>query len=108
MIHWPMPAARGGIMTPRLPAGQFFGRVVRRQAVAGLTLSDVRYAPLTRVPRHCHEHAYFCLVRRGGYTEDYGGRRRSAGPLTLSYHPPGEWHAEQIGPAEVWSFNVDV
>jgi AraC family transcriptional regulator len=94
--------------TPRLSAGQFFGRVVRRQAVAGLTLSDVRYAPGTHVPRHCHEHAYFCLVRRGGYREDYGGRRRSVGPLTVSYHPPGEWHAEQIGPAEVWSFNVDV
>lgn len=95
-------------MTPRLPAGQFFGRVVRRRAVAGLTLSDVRYAPGTRVPRHCHEHAYFCLVRRGAYREDYGGQRRNAGPLTLSYHPPGEWHAEQIGPAEVWSFNVDI
>jgi AraC family transcriptional regulator len=95
-------------MTRRLPGGQFYGEPVRRQTVAGLTLSDDRYAPGTCLPRHCHEHAYFCLVRRGSYREEYGIRHRSVGPLTLTYHPPGEWHAEQIGADEVWSFNVDV
>jgi hypothetical protein len=91
-----------------LPGGQFFGQLVRRRTVGGLTLSETRYAPGSSLPRHSHEHGYFCLVRRGTYREEYGGRQRSCGPLTLAYHPPGELHAEQFGSCEVWSFNIEV
>ncbi len=95
-------------MSEPLPGGQFFGELVRQRTVAGLTLTETRYAPGTRLPRHCHRHGYFCLIRRGSFREDYNGRQRSCGPLTLAYHPPGEVHAEQIGSSEVWSFNIDI
>jgi AraC family transcriptional regulator len=93
---------------PRLAGGEFFGTLVRRNTVAGLGLSETRYAPGTRLPRHCHEHAYFCLVRRGSYREEYAGRERSCGPMTLAFHPPEEDHAEQFDGPEVRSFNVEV
>src|SRR5262245_25386817 len=101
-------ASRGEIMAERLAGGQFLGRFVRRRAVGGLSLSETRYAPGTSLPRHSHERGYFCLVRRGTYREEYGSRQRWCGPQSFAYHPPGELHAEHIGRAEVWSFNIEV
>jgi AraC family transcriptional regulator len=60
------------------------------------------------VPRHCHEHAYFCLIRCGTYRENYGGEHRACGPLMLAFHPPEEVHAEQFDGEEVRSFNVEI
>src|SRR5262245_36040716 len=101
-------ASRGEIMAERLAGGQFLGRFVRRRAVGGLSLSETRYPPCTSLPRHSHEHGYFCLIRRGTYREEYGGQQRRCGPQTFAYHPPGELHAEHIGRSEVWSFNLEV
>jgi len=92
----------------RLTAGQFFGELMRSQAFAGLTLTETRYPPGARLPRHCHEHAYFCLIRRGTYREEYDGRQRSCGPLMLAFHPPEEVHAERFDGDEVLSFNIEV
>ena len=60
-------------MPPRLTCGNYYGETLRRRTVAGVVLTETRYAPHSRLPRHSHEHAYFCLVRRGGYVETYGG-----------------------------------
>jgi AraC family transcriptional regulator len=98
----------GKVMSPRLLSGQFFGRVARRRVIGDLQLIETRYAPGTHVPRHCHEHAYFCLVRRGRYREEYNGRHRSCGPLTVALHAAGEIHAEEFANEEAWSFNVEL
>jgi AraC family transcriptional regulator len=95
-------------MQQRLSWGQFFGQIVDRRQVGDLTLSETRYAPGVQVPPHCHEQAYFCLVRRGQYTEQYGSRSRVCGPLTLAFHPPDEVHSERFDDMEVWSFNVEM
>jgi AraC family transcriptional regulator len=95
-------------MQTQLSSGQFYGRAVRRKDVGGLHLIETRYAPGARVPRHSHRHGYFCLVRRGHYREEYAGRVRSCGPLTVAFHPPGEEHAEEFAGDETWSFNVEV
>lgn len=95
-------------MQQRLSCGQFFGQVTRHRVVGGLHLIETRYAARSRLPRHSHEHGYFCLVRRGHYREEYGGRERSCGPLTVAFHPPGEVHAEQFAGEETCSFNVEV
>jgi len=95
-------------MQQHLASGQFYGRAVRNRAVGGLHLIETHYAPGSRLPRHSHQHGYFCLVRRGHYREEYGGRVRSCGPLTLAFHPPGEIHAEQFADDETWSFNIEV
>jgi AraC family transcriptional regulator len=95
-------------MFRRLGDGQYCGEVIRRQTISGIQLSETCYAAGTRLPRHCHENAYFCLIRRGTYWEEYGGRHRSCGPLMLAYHPPEEVHAEHFDGEEVRSFNIEI
>lgn len=95
-------------MSLRLSCGHYYGETMLHRRVAGLILTETRYAPRVSLPRHCHEHAYFCLVRHGRYTEEYGNRRRDVGPLTVAFHPPEEVHAQQFADAEVWSFNVEI
>jgi AraC family transcriptional regulator len=95
-------------MVTRLAGGQFLGELIRRHAFAGLSLTETRYPPGARLPRHCHEHAYFCLIRRGTYWEEYDGRQRACGPLMLAFHPPEEMHAEHFDGEEVLSFNIEI
>jgi AraC family transcriptional regulator len=91
---------------PREP-GRFYGRTLGERQVGDLILVDCRHRAGARVPRHSHEHAYFCFVHAGTYDEDYGRRSRTVGPGMLVFHPPGEAHRETMhGP--VLSLNVDV
>jgi AraC family transcriptional regulator len=76
--------------------------------VAQLTLADVVYPAGARLPSHSHERAYFCLIRRGSYTETYGRRTRDCRPMTLVFHPPGEPHAQTFSGCPVASFNVEI
>jgi AraC-like DNA-binding protein len=92
----------------RLRGGEYFGELLRKQSVGGLLLTETRYASGASIPRHSHESAYFCLVRRGRYREVYSGGQRDCGPQTLAYHPPNEWHTEQFGGFEARSFNVEL
>ena len=95
-------------MFQRLSGGRFLGELIRRHTCAGLSLSETRYPPGARLPRHCHEHAYFCLIRRGTYGEEYAGGQRRCGPLMLAFHPPEEMHAEHFDGEEVRSFNIEI
>jgi AraC family transcriptional regulator len=91
-----------------LNGGKFLGEVMCSRAVAGISLSETRYAAGAQLPRHSHEHAYFCLIRQGTYQEEYAGRHRSCGPLMLAFHPAEEVHAEKFDGEEVRSFNIEV
>ena len=97
----------GVIMFKRLSGGQFYGELIRSEIIAGLTLSETRYPAGACLPRHCHEHAYFCLIRQGTYREEYGGRQRARSPRMLAFHPPEEVHAEHFDGEEVRSFNIE-
>jgi len=104
-----MPAGVHILKTQQqLDAGQFYGRTLRRRCLSDLTLADVEYLPHSRVPRHSHEHGYFCLIRRGSYVENYSRRVRVCGPRMLVFHPPGEAHSETFGEEPVASFNVEL
>jgi AraC family transcriptional regulator len=92
----------------RLSQGNFFGKVLATRKVGDFLLNETVYFPQEKVPRHSHEDGYFCLVRRGSYTEAYGRRRRSCGPFTFAFHPPGEVHSEMFDDREVRSFNIEI
>jgi AraC family transcriptional regulator len=91
-----------------LPEGDFLGRVIRRRAFAGISLTETRHPAGARLPRHCHERAYFCLIRRGTYREEFGNRERICRPHMLAFHPPMEVHAEHIDGEDVCSFNIEL
>jgi len=92
----------------RLSQGHFFGHVLSSRKVGDFLLNETGYFPGARIPPHSHEEGYFCLVRRGTYTEAYGKRRRTCGPFTLAFHPPGELHSETFDNQEVRSFNIEI
>jgi AraC family transcriptional regulator len=82
-------------MTPsRLQPGVFLGETLRSCAFAGLRLTESRYAPGLALPAHAHDHAFFCLVLDGSYTEKVNGRTRTCTHSSLLYHPPHEVHSD--------------
>jgi AraC family transcriptional regulator len=95
-------------MPPRLTKGEYYGETLRSRNVAGLVLTETRYAPGARIPWHSHENAYFCLVRQGSYTENFDGRTRRCEPMTLAFHPAGELHAEDFHDGPALSFNIEL
>jgi len=94
-------------MPSQVEPGRFFGSTLRERRVRDLVLVDSRHPAGSRLSRHSHEHAYFCLNHGGTYTEDYGRRRRTCLPGMLVFHPPGETHSEAHDTA-VASLNVEV
>jgi AraC family transcriptional regulator len=95
-------------MPTKLPPGQYYGRPIRRRAVAGLLLSETGYEPGVRLPRHGHEGAHFCLVRHGGLTEAVGRRTRTLGPREVAYHPAGVVHAPRFHDIPARLFHIEL
>jgi len=90
-----------------LPRGRFFGHTQLRREIGDLVLVESHHAAGSRVPRHSHDHAYFCLNFGGTYLEDYGRRRRRCSTGMLVFHPPGECHEEDHH-GDVSSLNVEL
>lgn len=84
-----------------------WGRILRRQEIAGSVLSETAYIPHFSGPRHVHDQVgYFSLTLQGGYTEYSRQQNRELGPATLLYHSPGEAHADKFGNRETRLFCV--
>lgn len=91
----------------RLTRGQFFGDARARREIGELMLIESHHAAGSRLPRHSHEHAYFCLNFGGRYAERYGRRTRDCRTGMVVFHPPGECHAQEHD-GVVSSLNVEL
>ncbi|MFO0572206.1 MAG: AraC family ligand binding domain-containing protein [Polyangiaceae bacterium] len=91
----------------RLPPGRFFGHARLRRDIGDLSLVESHHAAGSRLPRHSHDCAYFCLNFGGTYLESYGRRRRRCCTGMLVFHPPGECHEEECH-SDVSSLNVEL
>jgi len=96
------------MISNHLPPGTFFGQRLRTLNAGGLTLSESQYAPGTRLARHAHARAYFCLVVRGGYRETGAAYERECGPSSIVAHPAGEQHADHFVAASSRLFRVEM
>jgi AraC family transcriptional regulator len=95
-------------MNPHLPIGNFYGEMVRQYQAGGFSLSETRYLPQTKLPRHSHESHYFCFVLCGSYRESFEQRARDCEPAMTLYHPAGELHAQEIDKTAVNLFRIEV
>jgi len=83
-------------MQLELPCGQFYGKISRIHAVGSLTLTETIYSLGHKLPCHSHEHAYFCFVLQGGFTEFCDKGSHTYQPASLIFHPPGQAHSDQF------------
>src|SRR5260370_17542933 len=58
--------------------------------------------------KHSHDHAYFCFVRRGIFSETVGNRTHTRGPSMLIFHPPYEEHSDSFQRLGGSCFNIQV
>jgi AraC family transcriptional regulator len=88
-------------------SASLYGELVKKGTIAGLALTETRYAKDLRLPKHSHDEAYFCFVLNGAYLEQYGRRSRACRPATLIFHPADEVHADQFQSA-ARCFNIQI
>src|SRR3989442_1733469 len=95
-------------MTAVLKTGRFYGNILQTSVWSGICLSEIAHAKAGKLRSHTHESAFFCLLLRGSYSEQAGGRRMDYGPFTVGYHPPGTRHSDEIGQSGAHFFSIEV
>lgn len=80
-----------------LAPGEYFGTPDVRQSHTGCLFSERSYGSNLRLPKHCHEAAFFCLLLSGNYRETYVSKEFNYVPSSIVFHPPGEVHKTQMG-----------
>jgi AraC family transcriptional regulator len=93
-------------MSTSLQAGYFIGALRGTRHVSGLTLAETEYRPNLIVPQHAHEHALFCLILDGSFTERTASRRTLCTTGSLIYQPGGEPHAHEFHEHGGLCFNI--
>lgn len=94
--------------TDNLKAGQFYGKISRKQSISSCVLSEVAHLKPTALPAHSHELGFFMLLLDGDYSEIYGRKSFSYNPLTISWHRPGITHKDAVGGHGARCFMVEV
>ncbi len=95
-------------MNQKLLRGYFHGESLFVRKVTGALLAETSYLPYARISKHSHDHAYFCFVRRGIFSETVGNRTHTRGPSMLIFHPPYEEHSDSFQRLGGSCFNIQV
>lgn len=77
---------------------RYYGDVRDRSDHGDFALTWLRHDAARPLPRHGHEHAYFCLIAQGGYAERFGSTHVRYRSRTVLFHPPGIVHRDEIAP----------
>jgi AraC family transcriptional regulator len=88
--------------------GRFLGDPIKSRSVCGISMVDAVYRAGLVLPVHSHRSAYLCWIRSGLYSESYESHKRECLASTLVFHPAGERHAQRMGRADVFSFNLEL
>ncbi len=81
----------------QLAHGEFWGQGSIIRQTADLLFFETCHAPNVRLPRHVHEHPYFCFVVSGSLTEISHGHARACTPGTVIFNPADAEHSDEIG-----------
>jgi AraC family transcriptional regulator len=95
-------------MVERLSPGEYYGINLRVREVAGFRLTECRFSPDARIPKHVHARAHFCVVLGGQYEERYGTLVRHCAPRSIILHPHGEIHSGRISPHGARDLSVEL
>jgi AraC family transcriptional regulator len=93
--------------TPTYQSYPIFGRTLRKRTIAGFVLAESVYEGRLKIPHHVHEeNGGFNIVLHGGFAEYSQRRSEIFNQAALSFHPPGDAHANEFQRKRTRLFNV--
>lgn len=95
-------------MELKIPDGPFRGHIIKTYEFAGLRLVDRVYSAKTKVPKHSHPHAVFCVGLSGMCSEVFAGKVRHYEASTVEFLPPDQCHSLDFPFADTRAFSVDI
>jgi len=75
-----------------------FGEVLHTRQTSGFLVRLSSYPPKLSIPLHCHAHAYFSYILRGGLLEWRGAVEHRYEAGSLHFHPANDPHKAMTGP----------
>ncbi len=91
---------------PVLPQSRFFGDTVGIRTVHKLLLTETRYRPGLRLPRHRHAVPYVCVVLGGAFDEHGERREHACTKGTVVFNSCGESHHDVFGDGGAHVLNI--
>jgi AraC family transcriptional regulator len=91
-----------------LRTGHFFGESSRRYAGTNVTLSELAYRAVRKLPRHSHESAYVSLLMHGRYRDRLTGHLVEYTPFQAGFRPARTEHTDEYGDGVNVFFNVEI
>jgi AraC family transcriptional regulator len=88
--------------------GPFRGHIIKSCEFAGLRLVELAYPANTRVPKHSHQSAVFCVGLTGMCSEVFAGKVRQYETSTVQFLPPGQCHALDFPFGDMRAFSIDI
>jgi AraC family transcriptional regulator len=95
-------------MSIHLQTGHFFGQSSLRFTGANVTLSELAYRAVRKLPRHSHESAYVSLLMYGQYRDRLTGRLVEYAPFQAGFRPALTEHTDEYGEGVNLFFNVEI
>jgi hypothetical protein len=84
------------------------GRIIKTREFAGLRLVELVYSAHTKVPKHSHQCAVFCVGLTGMCTEVFAGKVRQYEALTVEFLPSDQCHSLDFPIADMRAFSIDI
>ena len=99
----------GKVHMLRQASNSLEGRSVRRSLTwDGLRAYEAVYQPHSSLAMHEHSAPFFTYVLRGEYLEQTPHMNRECRRGSVIFHPPGDAHANAVGPKGTMSLNVEI
>ena len=86
----------------------FRGHIIKTCEFAGLQLVDRVYSAKSKVPKHSHQYAVFCVGLTGMCSEVFAGKVRQYEASTVEFLPPDQWHSLDFPFADTRAFSIEV
>jgi thioredoxin reductase len=95
-------------MEPAVQERPVRGHITKACEFAGLRLVDRVYSAHTKVPKHSHQGAVFCVGLTGRCSEVFAGKVRQYEALTVQFLPPDQCHSLDFSFADTRAFSIDI
>jgi len=95
-------------MELRIQESSFRGHLIKTREIAGIRLVDGVFSAKTKVPKHSHQYAVFCVALTGMCSEVFAGKVRQYEASTIEFLPPGQCHSLAFPFADTRAFSIEI